>query len=247
MRKVFLLHMGSALDAIKKKGYFKAHKEANKAYVEQCELVKQAKATLAKLDGTTSKGTETSKKPFKRHKEAAATADTPESDLQAKYQSDLKKVKHAAEKAKNKAELAAQEMLQLYLNLLSIDAKYAWNKMVQVQTQADPYMDLQGISRKGPRGYSCKAFKDCAIFHFSPCSPTTQLSRRGTTSQTCSRNSSASACVSLCSVWSTQALTLYNNHAATTVPVPSPVQFLQMYHERGLVPGALGSSSSNGA
>jgi hypothetical protein len=49
--------------------------------VEQHKLVKQAKATLAKLDGTTSKGTETSKKPSKRHKEAAATADTPEPNL----------------------------------------------------------------------------------------------------------------------------------------------------------------------
>jgi hypothetical protein len=41
------MHVGSALEAIKKKGYFKAHKDANKAYVEQRDLVKQAKATLA--------------------------------------------------------------------------------------------------------------------------------------------------------------------------------------------------------
>jgi hypothetical protein len=47
--------MGSALEAIKKKGYFKAYKESNKAYLEQCKLVRQVKAHLAKLDGTSSK------------------------------------------------------------------------------------------------------------------------------------------------------------------------------------------------
>jgi hypothetical protein len=73
MCEAFLIHVGSALKAIKKKGYFKAHKDANEAYVEQHELVKQAKATLAKLDGATSKGPGFSKKPSKKLKEAAAT------------------------------------------------------------------------------------------------------------------------------------------------------------------------------
>jgi hypothetical protein len=36
MRQAFLIHVGSALEAIKKKGYFKAHEDANKAFVEQC-------------------------------------------------------------------------------------------------------------------------------------------------------------------------------------------------------------------
>ncbi len=119
--------MGSALDEIKKRGHFKAHNKANKAYVEQCKLVKQAKATLAKLDGSTSKWAGFSKKPSNSHKEAVATADTPEPDLQAVYQLDLNKAREAAEKAKVKAELAAQDMFQFYPNLLSVDAKYAWN------------------------------------------------------------------------------------------------------------------------
>jgi hypothetical protein len=64
--KAFLIHMGSVLDAIKKRGHFEAHNIANKGNVEQRELMKQAKATLAKLDGTTSKGARTSKNPSKR-------------------------------------------------------------------------------------------------------------------------------------------------------------------------------------
>ncbi len=56
-------------------------------------------------------------------------------------------------------------MFQLYANLLSIDAKYVWSKIIQEQTQPNPYMDLEGISGKGPRGCLCKSFNDCMIFH----------------------------------------------------------------------------------
>ncbi len=30
---------------------------------------------------------------------------------------------------------------------------------------SDPYMDLQGCSKKGPRGFSSKSFDDCMMFH----------------------------------------------------------------------------------
>ncbi len=56
-------------------------------------------------------------------------------------------------------------MFQVYANLLSADVKYVWNKVVKEQTETDPYKDLQGVSRKGPRGLSCKSFDDCMMFH----------------------------------------------------------------------------------
>jgi hypothetical protein len=56
-------------------------------------------------------------------------------------------------------------MFQLYANLLSSDVKYAWNKIVQEQTEADPFKDLQGMSRKGPRGLSHESFSECVVFH----------------------------------------------------------------------------------
>ena len=56
-------------------------------------------------------------------------------------------------------------MFQLCANLLSINARYAWNKIVQEQTNADPYTDLQGLTRKGPRGVSRQLFEDCVTFH----------------------------------------------------------------------------------
>jgi hypothetical protein len=52
--------------------------------------------------------------------------------------SDIKKAKEAAEKAKAKVELATADMFQLYANLLSVNAKYGWNKIVHEQTQSNP-------------------------------------------------------------------------------------------------------------
>ncbi len=52
MREALLMHMSSALDAIEKRGTFKAYKEAHEAYVEQREVAKQAKAALALFHGS---------------------------------------------------------------------------------------------------------------------------------------------------------------------------------------------------
>jgi hypothetical protein len=120
---------------------------------------------LAELDVTTSKGAGASKKSYKKHKEAAAKADASESSLRAIYQLDLIKAREATENARAKVESAAQDMFQLYANLLSVDARYVWNKIVQEQMQSNPYTDLQGVSKKGPRELSQNSFDDCMMFH----------------------------------------------------------------------------------
>jgi hypothetical protein len=56
-------------------------------------------------------------------------------------------------------------MFQFYANLISVEAKYALNKIITEQTASDPYIDLQGVSQKGPRGVSCQSFEDCVLFH----------------------------------------------------------------------------------
>jgi hypothetical protein len=69
-------------------------------------------------------------------------ADAPEPNLQAMYQLDLEKAREATENTKAKAESAAQDMFQFFANLLSVDAKYAWNNIFQEQTQSNPYTEL---------------------------------------------------------------------------------------------------------
>jgi hypothetical protein len=159
------MHVSTALDEIEKQGTFKAYKEAFEAYVEQGKVVKQARAALALLTAPTSKGEKDSKKASGKNrsekekasqktKEGAALADAPAPELHAEYQADYSKAKSATETTKNKYKAAATEMFQFFANLQSLDAKYSWNKIVRVQLEADPFKDLQGVSRKGPGGLS---------------------------------------------------------------------------------------------
>ncbi len=176
MRDAFLVHVSTALDAIKKQGTFKAYKEAQEAYVEQREVAKQAKATLVLLTAPTSKGEKESKKASgkkcsekekasQKTKEGAALANTSAPKLCKEYQAIYNKASFAKETAKNMREASATKMFQFYTNLLSLDAKYSWNKIVHEQTEADPFKDLQGVSRKGPWGLTWESFNDCVMFH----------------------------------------------------------------------------------
>jgi hypothetical protein len=128
------MHVSTALDAIKKRGTFKAYKEAQEAYVEQREVAKQTKATLAILTAPTSKGKKDSKKAsvkkppekekaFQKTKEGTALADTSAPELCKEYQAVYNKASFAKETIKNKREAAAAKKFQFYTNLLSLDAK----------------------------------------------------------------------------------------------------------------------------
>jgi hypothetical protein len=94
-----------------------------------------------------------------------ATADATAPELCAEYKTIYEKATHAKETAKIQKDAAATEMFQFYANLLSSDVKYAWNKIVREQMEADPYKDLKGMSKKGPRGLTRESFNKCVMFH----------------------------------------------------------------------------------
>ncbi len=98
-------------------------------------------------------------------KEGVALANASAPELCKEYQVVYNKASFGKETAKNKREAAATKMFQFYANLLSLNVKYSWNKIVQEQTEADPFKDLHGMSRKGPRGLMRESFNDCAMFH----------------------------------------------------------------------------------
>ncbi len=50
--------------------------------------------------------------------------------LQADIVSEIKQAQEATDKAKDMGEQAAADMIQLYANLLSVNAKYGWNKII---------------------------------------------------------------------------------------------------------------------
>ncbi len=104
-------------------------------------------------------------KTSKKTKEGMALADAPAPELCNNYQALYHKATFAKETAKNKREAPAIKMFQFHTNLLSSNAKYSWKKIVEEQTEADPFKDLQGASRKGPRGLTRESFNDCIMFH----------------------------------------------------------------------------------
>jgi hypothetical protein len=85
--------------------------------------------------------------------------------MKAGFHFDLEKAKQAQEIAKGAMTAAASEMFMFYLNLPSPKSKYTWNKIVSKQTESDPFVNLQGVSLKGPREMSRELFNNCVMFH----------------------------------------------------------------------------------
>ncbi len=144
--------------------------------MEQCKVAKQAKAAQALLTAPTSKGEKDSKKasakkslkkekPSQKTKNSMALANASAPKLCNEYQALYNKASFAKETAKNKRKATATEMFQFYMNLLSLDAMYLWNKIVWEQTEADSFKDLHGVSRKSPRGLTRESFNNCVMFH----------------------------------------------------------------------------------
>jgi hypothetical protein len=117
-REAFLICVGSALEAIKRKGYFKAYIESNMR-----SRIKLAKAQLSKLDNSTNGEAGTSKKSTKKSNVTTAEARPTDPALQAELVFEIKQAQEAADKAKAKGEHVAADMFQLYANLLSVDVK----------------------------------------------------------------------------------------------------------------------------
>ncbi len=130
-------------------GSKKNHKK--KALVKAKEAAKEA---LAKTPETKSET-----------KEAKEATKVTKDMMKAGFQADLEKAQKAVEDAKGAMTAAASQIFAFYLNLLSHESKYSWNKIISEQMESDPFVNLQGDSLEGPRGMSCKSFSDWVMFH----------------------------------------------------------------------------------
>jgi hypothetical protein len=164
-REAFLMHVSSALNAIKKRDTFKAYKGAHEAYVEQRKAAKEATANMSLFTTTASEGEKAKKgtektsnkasgknhsekeKASQKTNEGATPSHTSAPELWEEYKAIYKKAILAKETAKNQKDATATKMFQFYANLLSSDAKYTWNKIVWEHTDMDRYKDLKGMSR----------------------------------------------------------------------------------------------------
>jgi hypothetical protein len=119
-RKAFLIHVSTALNAIEKRGTFKVYKKAQEAYVEQCKVAKQAKASLAILPAPICKGKKSKKASVKKSpekekasqktKESLALANASAPELCKEYQAIYDKAFVVKETTKNKREATATKM-----------------------------------------------------------------------------------------------------------------------------------------
>jgi hypothetical protein len=133
-REAFPIHVGSAREAIEKKGYFKSFEEHSDNYSEKQEKVKELRKQLEAL-----KEAIVAQPQEEAPKETTAEADNNSSaTLHAKTKAELKEAAQVAKEAVDLRDKAASDMFQLYPNLLSVDASYAWNKIIQEQTKDDP-------------------------------------------------------------------------------------------------------------
>jgi hypothetical protein len=107
------------------------------------------------------------KNPTKKSNQTMVEASSTSSTLCANIMAELKQAVEAAEEvtARRLFDKMAEDMFQLYANLLSVNARYTWNKIVQDQINAGPHTDLQGSTKKGPRGLLHKSFNDWVMFH----------------------------------------------------------------------------------
>jgi hypothetical protein len=183
-REAFLMHVTEVLDAMRKCGHFNNNDKAQKAYEEAEKAAELAEAGLALLEGT-SAGTTSKhkKKALAKAKEAAKEALTKahetkpeamgaveatnvtEDWMKEGFQVDLEKAKQARETAQGTMTATTNLMFTFYLNLLSPKSKYAWNKIVNEQTESDLFVNLQGVSMEDPRGMLHDLFNNCVMFH----------------------------------------------------------------------------------
>jgi hypothetical protein len=176
------MHVTAVLDAIKKRGHLDDYEKAGWQYEKAREAVESARAGLSLLEESMRKASKEKKKTKDKAKEGkkVAPAKAPEpmsaakeakvapaanDDMKACFSSDLEKAKQSQRIAKGAMTVAASKMFLFYLNLLSPESKYAWNKIISEQTESNPYANLQGDTLEGPRGMLHQSFHDCVMFH----------------------------------------------------------------------------------
>jgi hypothetical protein len=179
-REAFLIHVTAVLNEIKKRGHLYDYEKAEKVHKEMEKAAESARAGLSLLDSTGTKSkrflkkkareaaekalakAQDSKSESRKAKEASKVNDD---SMKAGFLDDLEKAKQAQSTAKGAMTAAASKMFTFYLNFISPESKYSWNKIVGKQTESDPYVNLQGDSLEGPRGMSCEFLNNCVMFH----------------------------------------------------------------------------------
>jgi hypothetical protein len=116
-REAFLIHVGSAREAIKKKGYFKSFEDHSDDYSKKRGKVKELKDQLVALKEALAA------QPKDPKETTVEATDESSAALRAETKADLKIALEAVAEATTQHDKAVPNMFQLYANLLSVDAR----------------------------------------------------------------------------------------------------------------------------
>ncbi len=141
--EAFLNHVNLAINACTRKGLFREYEDFSEEAADATEQVATLKDDL---------------------NDARKAAKLSAEELEIKralLKSEQKRLDEALEGAKS----AAEQIFSLYANLLSEDARFIWDKIVQSQVDCIPWTDLQGKEHRRARTKSRRSFEDCVTMH----------------------------------------------------------------------------------
>ena len=96
---------------------------------------------------------------------AAAQREKLEDDIIKGLRADVETHKKEAEEAEERRAQAAEGFFSTYANLLSVEARIAWDNIVERQIGTAPWTDLKGKKHKEEQKRTKVSFDDCVIHH----------------------------------------------------------------------------------
>jgi hypothetical protein len=143
--EAFLIHVQTAVSACKRKGLFSDFEVATDDVVNLNEKLATYREVLATAKAGKKKG---------------STVEPP-ADVEESVQDALAALAVAREEQLT----AAEGFFSQYANLLTEDARYHWDKIVESQCDTAPWVDLQGKEHPRARKKGRRSFDDCVNFH----------------------------------------------------------------------------------
>ena len=138
----FLNHTKQAVHVCERLGHFETYKKALKDYVKTVRL--QAKA-VADLE--------------------AAKQEKLEEGILEGLRTDVATHKAASKEAGEERDRAAEGFFSTYANLLSVEARIAWDNIVARQIGTAPWTDLKGKKHPIAKAKTKKSFDECVTHH----------------------------------------------------------------------------------
>ena len=151
----FLLHVRAAIHACKQ-----MELDANFTRAQEAVSTAELNLEIAKESYATVRSSE--KKKAKGNKGEATPGD---SESLALAKADYEKAMQAVASAKLTVTTEGAKAFELYGNLLSDEARPAWEKIIRAQVTSSPWEDIYGVTHSETPTKTWDSFMECVMFH----------------------------------------------------------------------------------